>query len=603
MRGVFGPREGGKRELVLCSWLRSQVATGLDARTHAPSVAGADFDRILDGSGRLRAAAGDLLLRAGAMLEDSDAMLLLCDAEGVVMEASGGFRARRQGERNNLQPGGRWSEGAMGTNAIGTALHLRRPVTISDTEHYCAAIRHWACAAVPVRDPADGTLLGVIDISGAPGVGFANAGALATALAGQIEAALRDADLTRHRRLIDLLLAGRPRAEGEAVMLLDQFGRQVWANPAFERLVVDADLPAGETLRQLAAQKEGDAEQAAARLRAALPGADVDLLGAAGGAALGLVVTLPEPAVRRRPTQDVAAPERLSLSRIAATSPTLAPLCASAQKFHDRAIALVLEGAAGVGKTTLARALHVAATGTSETFEMFDCATLDAEALRQTLRTGDGLLRPRLGTLCLVEPARTPAEAQPLLAQVLQRLTRRGGAPLRLISLSSEPLGDAVTAGRLLRDLQLRCSGAVIRLPGLAARRDEIAALLQHFARAAAPPQLRPLRFTAAALAALRGYDWPGNLWEMRDLLSALETGRPGAEARIVDLADLPGAIRNLLRADNRRLQDSERETILNAVAEAEGNLSRAARRLGIARSTLYLKLDQYGVRRRRSRR
>lgn len=600
MRAMLGPQGGGKRDLVLCSWLRSQTGPGpgLDARTHAPGLTQAEFDRVLDDNGRLRAVAGDLLRRTGAMLDDSDAMLLLCDPEGVVLETVGASRTRRRGERNNLQPGGRWSESAIGTNAIGTALHLRRPVTITDDEHYCAAIRHWACAAVPLHDPADGALLGAIDISGTPGAGFANAGALAMALAGQIETALRDADLRRHRELIALLLSSRPHAQGDELMLLDRFGRQVWTSEAFERRASEAGLPSPDALRGLATEREGDAERTAARLRDILPGADIDVLRTAQDA-LGLVVTL-APAPSRRPPAGAPAEDALTLSRIAATSPTLAPLCASARKFHNHAIALTLEGAAGTGKSTLARALHTAGSGANRPFESLDCGTLDAESLRRDLRDGTGPLRQGAhgGTLCLSDPARTPPEAQPLLSQVLKQLTRSGGMPVRLITLSSEPLAEAVMQGRLLRELQLRCSGAIIRLPGLSARRDEIGTMLQHFASTVAAPPLRPLRFTTAALEALRAYDWPGNLWEMRDLLRALEAERAGDGARIVDLRDLPAGIRSTAEADNRRLQDCEKATILDAVAEAEGNLSRAARRLGIARSTLYLKLEQYGMRR-----
>lgn len=593
------PRQqpGAKRDLVLCSWLRSQGGRGLDTRTHAPSVAQDEFRRILGGSDRLRGAAGELLQRTRAMLDTSDAIVLLCDPGGVVIEVVGGAQGRRRGERNNLQPGGCWSESAIGTNAIGTALHLRRPVTISDDEHFCAAIRHWACAAVPLHDPLDGRLLGAIDISGTPGAGFGNAGALATALAAQIEASLRDADLRGHRELIGRLLDSRPRRQGDEMMLLDRFGRLVWASDAFERCAAQSGLPAPEALRQLAAQREGDAERAATLLRDRLPGADIDVLGDPG-AALGLVVTLPPAPARRRPAPD--ATEGLTLDVIAAASPTLAPLCAAARKFHDRAIALTIEGPPGTGKSTFARALHGACGGPTRPFETLDCAALDAETLRRDLREGSGPLRQgtRGGALCLSEPAHTPAEAQPLLAQLLDRLTERSVAPVRLIALASAPLAEAVRQGRLCRELQLRCAGAVIRLPALAERRDEIGPLVQHFARLCAPAGRRPLRFSPAAFEALRRYDWPGNLWEMRDLLAALETGRAEACTRVVEPADLPADIRASTGPTPLRLHESEKTAILNAVAAADGNLSRAARRLGIARSTLYLKLDQYGLRR-----
>ncbi len=585
---------GGKRELVAGSWLRSQARQGLDMRTQAPSVSPSLFDKILGDSDRLRAVASDRLMRTGALLEDSDAILLLCNPDGVVMQVSGAAHIRRQGERNNLQPGGHWSEKAIGTNAIGTALHLCKPVTISENEHYCAAIRHWACAAVPLRDPVDGRLLGAIDISGIPGAGFATAGAIVATLAQEIETALREADLNEQREVLELFLVDRLSQQTEAQMLLDRFGRPIWKSSAFARYAEEAGLSASAPFSKLAVEREGSAEHVATVLGDMLPGAGIDLIGAPDKT-LGLVVTLHAHPVPFR-SSDPLSEHGLTLRRIAELSPALAPLCASASRFYERAIALTLEGAPGTGKHTLAEALN-AASGIARPLEWLDCSLLDAESLRSDLRDRTGILRRRArsGTLCLLEPQRTPQEAQPLVAEVLERLTRSGGVRMRFITLTSEPLTTAVTEGRLLQELQLRCSGAVIRLPGLCSRRDEIGALLRHFAREAAGPEGEPLRFTAAALEALRAYDWPGNLWEMRDLVDALETDCTGDQAGIVDIGDLPEKIGSAGGADNRRLRDHEKATILSAVAEAEGNLSRAARQLGIARSTLYLKLEQYG--------
>ncbi|GHG98509.1 sigma-54-dependent Fis family transcriptional regulator [Pseudodonghicola xiamenensis] len=585
------------RDLVLGSWQRSEAGDRLGDLAHAPSLSGAEFDRVLGGNDRLRAAAEPVLRRFGAMLGDSDAMLLLCDPEGVVMDAAGASHVRQRGERNNLQPGGRWCESAIGTNAIGTALHLRQPVTISGAEHYCEAIRQWACAAVPLHDPADGALMGVIDVSGAPGAGFGTAGALAASTASQIEQILRTEDIVRHRDLIDALLSDRRGGHGEEVMLLDRFGQRVWSSEAFGRAMREAGGPEPEMLSRIAASgRDAEAESWADNLRQALPGADIDLLQTRDGA-LGLVVRLRSATGQRRPVAPEE--ERLSLKRIAQGSRVLAPLCVTARKFYFHAVPLTVEGAAGTGKRSFARALHFAGASGNRPFEMLDCTSLEAEQLQSDLRDGGGLLaqRDRGGTLCLSEPARTPAAAQPALAQALERLGRGGRVPVQVIALSTEPLSEAVAQGRLLRDLQLRCAGSVIRLPGLVARREEVPVLLRHFAAEMAAEGRRPLRFTAAALERLRAHDWPGNLWEMRNLVQALEAEHAGEGARVIDLSDLPQEVRGGVEAEPQRLQDCERELIARAVSEAGGNLSRASKRLGIARSTLYLKLDQYGLR------
>lgn len=612
---------GFRPEMLRQSWQRSQASGGLDLRTQAPELSREAFSLALDRAGRLRHAARAMMQRAAGLFDGGDTMVLICDPEGVVIEAGGAAPVLRRAERNNLQPGGCWNENSIGTNAIGTALHLRQPVTILQDEHFCPAIRHWACAAVPLRDPADGALLGVVDISGRPGAAFGGAGALATTLGWQIEATLREADHNRHRTLIELALSLPACAAQDARVLLDRFGHRVWASPGLARTLQASKL-SEDALTRLAEQRDGCSDVLAGRLRVALPGADVDLLTSATGEPAGLVLTLPAAGATVRQTdRRPAAPaltaavskgersedETLSLGQIAAASPVLAPLCATARKFHDRGIALCLEGAAGTGKTTLARALHAGVSGALRPFVRLDCATLDSETLRQALNgtagnAPEGLhLLNRGGTLCLSEPARTPVEAQPMLVQLLERLTRGGSLPVRLIALSTVPLAEAVAQGRLLRELQLRCAGAVICLPGLAERRGEIGALLGYFARQIAPPPARPLRFSAAALRALCAHDWPGNLWEMRDLVRALDAVPPettDGSARLVELPDLPARICAAAAPGSSRLHEHEKAAVLAAVAEARGNLSRAARTLGIARSTLYLKLGQYGLRR-----
>src|SRR5260370_10244392 len=96
-------------------------------------------------------------------------MMVLSDPGGFIIETAGDPRIVDQGRRNHLEVGGNWEEGAIGTNAIGTALAEGRAVRILGAEHFCEDVQRWACAATPVRYPGDGELLGVVDISGPAG--------------------------------------------------------------------------------------------------------------------------------------------------------------------------------------------------------------------------------------------------------------------------------------------------------------------------------------------------------------------------------------------------------------------------------------------------
>ncbi|MCK9552802.1 GAF domain-containing protein, partial [Aquamicrobium sp.] len=216
------------RELVLQSWQRS-ARSGVTSLKSAPKVGESELLAGRRDARRLRLGARAALQKAGYLLNHSGNMLLLCNDKGVVLDVAGDEATQARGRENHLHVGGRWCESAIGTNAIGTAIHLRRPTQISSVEHYCEEIHRWNCAATPITDPADGRLLGVVDISWPNDVEQMNAAALSATLALQIES-----DLGRHyamerARLVERLHMQRPRLSSDPVLVLDRAGRDLFA--------------------------------------------------------------------------------------------------------------------------------------------------------------------------------------------------------------------------------------------------------------------------------------------------------------------------------------------------------------------------------------
>ncbi|GAN80119.1 sigma-54-dependent Fis family transcriptional regulator [Acidocella aminolytica] len=584
------------REIVLRSWVRSRDSIGLQRLKRAPLVADEELYAIRLHNARLRRAARDAVGRAGYMLDGAGAMLLLCDRAGMVLDATGDASVRSRGEENHLHPGGRWDEGAIGTNAIGTALHLGKPVSITGVEHFCEAIQRWSCAAAPVRDPITGGILGVVDISAPSDENMRQGAALSVSLAMQIEESLRRLGLQEHQFLLDRLLSRRGRG-GEELLLLDRYGNRIWASENFNR--VEEHFRVGERmLEELAAialpGDEGNPCALAGRMREALPEADVSLI-SENGEAFGLMLTFT--AARPRGTT-----VRGDLAAIAETGPTLAAICAEALDLVKSGVPLLIEGRAGSGKETLARALHGAGPLAKLPLEVVDCSLLEAQGLRGGPGGFAGAVGGTLarlaetgGTLVLDEPAETPTGVQALLVQALAHLHREVGMPIQFISLSSVAMSECLAAGALRADLHFRLSGAILRLPSLAERQDDLRQLVKRFSELYLDRRKGcALRFTPTAMLRLQTYSWPGNLRELRNLIEALSAT---SFSRLIDVADLPHCIvQGMGKAREDTLRDRERAEILNAVAECAGNMTETARRLGISRSTLYLKLEQYGV-------
>jgi len=530
---------------------------------------------------RLRRGAQTALQQAGRLLNRSGDIFLLCDGSGVVLDAVGDAGTLVRARENHLHLGGRWSEEAIGTNAIGTAIQLGGPVVIRQTEHFCEAIQRWNCAATPIKEPGTGRLLGVVDISWPDEIAQANAAALSAALALQVEAELTQMVSREREAVMEQLHLRRLRRGNEPMLIMDRSGTDIFATEDFARFCAD-----DETLRWLRGQVPELIDQSPERIAEALSdcllGTDLEVI-ERQGEAIGVMISLRR---RKRPAVDTTA----ELTQIGRVGEVTARLCAQAQKLAGTMIPILIEGETGTGKTYLAEAIHRASGQSDGPFDLIDCAQLTEAGLRAEL--AERPLQDGGGVLCLNSPGAALPPVQKLLLTVIEQAAMRG---TRIISLSMRSLYDEMRKGAFRSDLYYRIAGVRLQIPPLRDRPEEIRPLLRQLVqRQAAREEGRELRFTSGAMAALEGYAWPGNLREMCNLITALDTLSPTG---LIDDRTLPPEFRQRSRSgDADTLRDMERAEILGAIAAEDGNLSRVARRLGIARSTLYLKLDSYGI-------
>lgn len=583
------------REPVLQSWQRS-ASSGVSSLKSAPKLGESELAAHRREARRLRFGARTALQKAGYLLNHTGNMLLLCNNQGVVLDVAGDEITQARGRENHLHVGGRWDESSIGTNAIGTAIHLRRPIQVSSTEHYCEEIHRWNCAATPVTDPANGRLLGIVDISWPNDVEQVHASAFSATLALQIEA-----DLGRHyamerERLLTRLQTRRPRLGSDALLVLDRAGRDVFATEDFRHLCSDPDALVSLRTR-IPDLMDLMPEEIVEELSGSLPGADLEVI-AEGEDSVGIMLSL-------RRARLIPASQAAELDKIGRIGPVTFELCCQARRLASAHIPILIEGETGTGKTFLAQAIHRASPQASGRFEMLDCSGLTHDGLREDLarETRRSAMLEQLaesgGALCLDRPDATAPEAQKMLLSLLEQVNARAHGGIRLLSLSSTPLYEAMQEGRFRSDLYYRLAGARLVIPPLRDRPQEIVPSLRRVAeRHARDTGNRELRFTASALEALSAYHWPGNLLEMYNLVATLDALSPSG---LVDERSLPPEMLNQTEApETHTLRDSERAKIMEAVERSGGNLTEAARLLGIARSTLYLKLDGHGIARPR---
>jgi DNA-binding NtrC family response regulator len=211
------------------------------------------------------------------------------------------------------------------------------------------------------------------------------------------------------------------------------------------------------------------------------------------------------------------------------------------------------------------------------------------------------------GTLFLDEIANMPVRLQSKLLRVLQtgEVQRVGSSRLRyvnvrILSATNADLHAEIAGGRFREDLLYRLNTVVIHLPALRDRRDDIDALARHFLAHYAARYRKPIAaFDDEALAAMRQHAWPGNVRELAHTVERAVLMADPAATRIaarhlgLQRQPVPGAP----APDDLSLEDAERVFIEKVLARHQGDVRQAAQQLGMSRSALYRRLQQYGVR------
>jgi hypothetical protein len=164
LSGAPGPAE--PRRLVSESWHRS-LAARVDPERHGPPVTYRADD--LDGVRAAHPLGAVLPLLRSTLVSIADEavhIMVVTDADGTILWREGALGLLRPADAVGLLPGARWSEEAIGTNAMGTALAVDAPVSIHSAEHLVRSVHAWTCAAAPVHDPDTDAIIGAIDITG-----------------------------------------------------------------------------------------------------------------------------------------------------------------------------------------------------------------------------------------------------------------------------------------------------------------------------------------------------------------------------------------------------------------------------------------------------
>jgi two-component system nitrogen regulation response regulator NtrX len=288
---------------------------------------------------------------------------------------------------------------------------------------------------------------------------------------------------------------------------------------------------------------------------------------------------------------------------------------------------VLLLGESGVGKELVARAIHRNSLRSRERFIQVNCAAIPEELIESELFGHEkgsftGATEKQIGkfeqadrgTIFLDEVGDMSPKTQAKVLRVLQEgeVERLGSSrtikvDVRVIAATNKELEEEIEKGNFREDLFFRLSVIPIRVPTLRDRREDIPALVRHFADLfSREHNRRPQRFTAAALEYMQKARWKGNVRELRNTVERLIIMTPGDVIDVDDLRDIvridskpaaapenekerPGTLREFKEV-------AERAFLVDKLREHNWNISKTAEIIGTPRSNLYKKLEQYGI-------
>jgi len=306
------------------------------------------------------------------------------------------------------------------------------------------------------------------------------------------------------------------------------------------------------------------------------------------------------------------------LGRVVAESPTMKTVLKVVQRIGPADANVLITGENGTGKEVIARSLHALSDRAAKPLVSVNAGALSENLFESELfghvrgaftdAKNDRVGRFELadgGTLFLDEIANVPLNLQAKLLRVLEtgEFERVGSSKtrkvsVRVLSATNADLKKDVAEGRFRQDLMFRLNTVEIHLPPLRDRREDIAALADHFLRQHSDRYRRGrMNFTLQALEALREYSWPGNVRELDHIIERAVLMSSGNTVTVLDLALQSSPVAQVsARLEEMSLEDAERLLIKKALARFEGNANRAAEALGLSRSALYRRLQKYGL-------
>jgi len=621
-----------REDVIRQSHLRSE-SYGLSER-YAP-----EFDRInrgemqdlVDQNRVLHLHALPIMTTLYEQIINTHSMVLLTDCTGVIVYSIGDQDVSEKAAQVALAPGVQWSEQSKGTNAIGTAIAEERPTRVHGDEHFLLANKFLTCSASPILDP-DGKVMGVLDVTGDQRNFHGHTMALVRLSAEMIENQIFRSTAREHA--FALYFHCRPEFINtmmEGIVSFDPNGHVRSANRQALSLL-------GVTLAGMRAHSFGSLfglplsafydhyRMASPQLMMLNLNNGLQVFAQGKINANNRAFSLGDTRVSPPAPQPSAAAKLASshgpwahLDQLDTGHEQMRENINKIRKVIDRDVPILVLGETGTGKEILARAIHNDSLRKNSPFIAVNCASIPENLIESELfGYEDGaftgarkkgsmgkFLQANGGTIFLDEIGDMPLSLQARLLRVLQE---RAVNPLgssktfpvnvMVICATHQNLRDRIENKTFREDLYYRLNGLVIKLPALRERTD-LEVIVRKILQVESNGQNH--RLSADVLKLFTNYPWPGNIRQLANVLrtTVIMADADGLIARDHLPTDFLEEVMTIktpapssaIAIGESRLHRIEAEVIRQVIDSHAGNVSAAARQLGISRNTIYRKL------------
>ncbi|MEF7633081.1 sigma-54-dependent Fis family transcriptional regulator [Bacillus thuringiensis] len=533
-------------------------------------------------------------------IDELQMMALLIDPDGYVLSLSGNKQTLKRAKHINFIEGVKWTEAAVGTNAIGTALEIEEAIMISGTEHYSVVSHSWSCAAAPIHND-DGKLIGVLDFSCPIEFSHPYMLGMVTSIAHAIE---RECSIRVHQNELHLI--------HRFLDVIDSDEQVVICN--HRDVIVSASKSVRERINNWSRMKLEELMHHGLETKLEIPVYSNERM-------IGKCMYLKENE-QMNTYSALTFIKGITFPGVTGTSKAFQNTLEEIKLVSPTDASVYVCGETGVGKEYVARAIHENSPRKDGPFIAVNCGSLPKELIESELfgyaegaftgarRQGykGKFEQAKGGTLFLDEIGEVPPEMQVALLRVLQERTitpigssKEVPVNIRIITATHKDLLRLVEEGKFRQDLYYRLHVYPLYVPSLIERKEDIPYFIQHFCE----QKNWNVVFPKSICNQFLQHTWPGNI---RELVNALERiyilsqGREICEKQVALLIQtMMGNQQQLeLQVENKTehtlnfREKIQRDSMIEALQKTNGNVSLAAKLLDVPRSTFYKRMQKY---------